>query len=143
QPAEIVAAMPGATAIFVEDKYDGVRAQAHKAGDRVELYSRTLDPVTHRFPEIVAALAALPGAFVLDGEAVAYDATAGRCLPFAALQKRLGRKTVSPQLLVQTPVAFLAFDLLYQDGEALLDHPLTERRARLAALIGAGGPALV
>jgi DNA ligase-1 len=143
KPAEIVAAMPGTPHVVVEDKYDGVRAQAHKEGDRVELYSRTLDPVTHRFPEIVAALAALPGAFVLDGEAVAYDAAAGRCLPFADLQKRLGRKTVSPALLAGTPVAFMAFDLLYQDGTPLLDRPLTERRTRLAALIGAGGSALV
>jgi DNA ligase 1 len=142
-PAEIGAAMPGATHVFVEDKYDGVRAQAHKSGARVELYSRTLDPVTHRFPEIVAALAALPGDFILDGEAVGYDAVAGRCLPFAALQKRLGRKTVSATLLAATPVAFMAFDLLYADGAALLDRPLAERRERLERLIGPGGPALV
>jgi DNA ligase-1 len=136
-PAEIASAMPGTDYVLVEDKYDGVRAQAHKGGDRVELYSRTLDPVTHRFPEIVAALAALPGDFVLDGEAVAYDAEAGRCLPFAALQKRLGRKTVTPALLKSTPVAFMAFDLLYQDGESLLHLPLAERRARLDALFDA------
>jgi DNA ligase-1 len=142
-PAEIASAMPGTDYVLVEDKYDGVRAQAHKGGDRVELYSRTLDPVTHRFPEIVAALAALPGDFVLDGEAVAYDAEAGRCLPFAALQKRLGRKTVTPALLKSTPVAFMAFDLLYQDGESLLTVPLAGRRARLNALVGAGSPALV
>jgi DNA ligase-1 len=142
-PAEIVSAMPGADAVLVEDKYDGVRAQAHKSGDRVELYSRTLDPVTHRFPEIVAALAALPGDFVLDGEAVAYDTTAGRCLQFAALQKRLGRKTVTPALLKSTPVAFLAFDLLYINGVPLLDVPLIERRIHLAGLIGADTPGLV
>ncbi|MGI8589021.1 MAG: ATP-dependent DNA ligase [Chloroflexia bacterium] len=141
QPAEIVAAMPGSS-VFVEDKYDGVRAQAHKQGSRVELYSRTLDPVTHRFPEVVAALAALPGDFVLDGEVVAYDAPAGRCLPFAALQKRLGRKTVAPELLASTPVAFLAFDMLYDDGSVLLDHPLADRRARLERLLGTGDSAL-
>ncbi|MDQ2805648.1 MAG: ATP-dependent DNA ligase [Chloroflexota bacterium] len=142
-PAEIVSAMPDAMTVRVEDKYDGVRAQAHKSGDRVELYSRTLDPMTHRFPEIVAALAALPGDFVLDGEAVAYDAAAGRCLPFAALQTRLGRKTVSAALLARTPVAFMAFDILYDDGESLLPAPLEVRRARLALLIGADGPGLV
>ena len=66
--------------------------QAHKQGDRVELYSRTLDPVTHRFPEVVAALAALPHDFILDGEVVAFAATAagGRCLPFTALQTAPG-----------------------------------------------------
>ncbi|HMA35372.1 MAG TPA: ATP-dependent DNA ligase [Chloroflexia bacterium] len=143
RPAEILAAMPTALAVLVEDKYDGVRAQAHKQGDRVELYSRTLDPVTHRFPEIVAALARLPGDFVLDGEAVAYDPQARRCLPFAALQKRLGRKTVSPALLAATPVAFMAFDILYQDGSVLLDQPLQERRVHLEGLIGVGDAALV
>ncbi len=142
-PEEIVAAMPEAADAFVEDKYDGVRVQAHKQGDEVALYSRTLDVVTHRFPEIVAALAALPGAFVLDGEAVAYDATAGRCLPFADLQKRLGRKTVTPALLARTPVAFMAFDLLYRDGTVLLEAPLATRRAALVDLLGAGRPGLV
>ena len=86
----------------------------------MELYSRTLDPVTHRFPEVVAALAAVPHDFILDGEVVAFAAAAedgaGRCLPFSALQKRLGRKTVSAALLAEVPVAYMVFDLLYLDG---------------------------
>lgn len=141
-PAELLAGAGDTDTLFVDDKYDGVRAQAHKQGERVELYSRTLDPVTHRFPEVVAALAAVPHDFILDGEVVAFaaDATAGatgqggRCLPFSALQKRLGRKTVSAALLAEVPVAYLIFDLLYLDGAVLLDEPLAERRARLEAL---------
>jgi DNA ligase-1 len=136
---ELLAAASDTGTLFIEDKYDGVRAQAHKEGPRVELYSRTLDPVTHRFPEVVAALAAVPHDFILDGEVVAFAAAAadgaGRCLPFSALQKRLGRKTVSAALLAEVPVAYMAFDLLALDGVAQLDRPLAERRAALEALL--------
>lgn len=118
---------------FVEDKYDGVRAQAHKQGDRVALYSRTLDEITHRFPEVVAALSELPGEWILDGEILA--ARDGQILPFKALQARLGRKDVSAELLEQTPVVFIAYDILYQDGAVLLDDPLYMRRVRLEDLI--------
>ena len=118
---------------FVEDKYDGIRAQAHKQGDRVALYSRTLDEITHRFPEVVAALGELPGEWIVDGEILA--ARDGRILPFQALQARLGRKEVSAELLAQTPVVFVAYDILYQDGAVLLDDPLYMRRVRLEDLI--------
>jgi DNA ligase-1 len=134
-PAELLAAAGDADTLFVDDKYDGVRAQAHKQGTQVELYSRTLDPVTHRFPEVVTALAQVPHDFILDGEVVAFDGSSGRCLLFSALQKRLGRKTVSAALLAEIPVAYMAFDLLYLDGAVLLDQPLTERRARMEALL--------
>lgn len=118
---------------FVEDKYDGIRAQAHRQGDRVVLYSRTLDEISHRFPELHAPLLNLPGEWILDGEILA--ARAGRILPFQALQARLGRKDVSAELLAQTPVVFIAYDLLYQDGEVLLETPLYMRRVRLEDLI--------
>src|SRR5205823_75994 len=78
----------------VEDKYDGVRAQVHKEGDRVELYSRTFDRVTARFPELIPPLLALPGTFVLDAEVLAFDPE-GRAIPFTRFQHRLGRKVVS------------------------------------------------
>lgn len=118
---------------FVEDKYDGIRAQVHKRDDRLVLYSRTLDEITHRFPELHAPLLALPGEWVLDGEILA--ASGGRILPFQALQARLGRKEVSAELLAQTPVVFIAYDILYQDGAVLLDDPLYMRRVRLEDLI--------
>ncbi len=118
---------------FVEDKYDGIRAQAHKQGDRIVLYSRTLDDVTSRFPELFGPLLNLPGEWVLDGEVLA--ARDGRILPFKALQPRLGRKEVGAELLASTPVVFVAYDILYQDGEVLLDHPLYMRRVRLEDLV--------
>jgi DNA ligase 1 len=130
-PEEIRRSITGA--FFVEDKYDGIRAQVHKSGDQLALFSRTLDQITHRFPELHAPLLALPGEFILDGEVLA--ARDGRILPFQTLQPRLGRKTVNDELLAQAPVIFVAYDLLYQDGAVLLETPLSERRARLEALL--------
>jgi DNA ligase-1 len=124
-----------ASAFFVEDKYDGIRGQVHKAGERLAIYSRTLDEITHRFPELHAPLLSLPGEFILDGEVLA--ARDGRILPFKELQARLGRKIVGDEVLAQAPVIFVAYDLLYQDGEVLLEIPLAERRARLERLLGA------
>ena len=134
EPAEIRRSISGA--FFLEDKYDGIRAQAHKQGERVALFSRTLDQVTHRFPELVAPLAALPGELILDGEVLA--ARGDQILPFKDLQQRLGRKDVSAALQADTPVIFVVYDLLYQDGDVLLDAPLSERRRRLEALPLAG-----
>lgn len=122
---------------FVEDKYDGIRAQAHKQGERVALFSRTLDEITNRFPELPAPLRGLPGEWIMDGEILAVRD--GRILPFKALQARLGRKDVGAALLAQTPVVFVGYDLLYQDDQVLLDHPLYQRRVRLEDLICTGG----
>ncbi|WP_026370098.1 ATP-dependent DNA ligase [Kallotenue papyrolyticum] len=130
-PAEISAYISGS--FFVEDKYDGIRAQVHKQGTRLVIYSRTLDEITHRFPELHAPLLNLPGAWILDGEIVA--ARDGRILPFQALQPRLGRKAVDDALLTSAPVVFIGYDILYQDGEVLLDTPLYMRRVRLEDLI--------
>ncbi|HYF62591.1 MAG TPA: ATP-dependent DNA ligase [Herpetosiphonaceae bacterium] len=134
EPEEIRRSIAGQ--FFVEDKYDGIRAQAHRTGARVELFSRTLDAVTHRFPEVTAALAGLPHDVILDGEILA--ARDGTILPFAALQKRLGRKTVGAELLAETPVIYIIYDLLYLDGRVLLEAPLSERRAALEALPWSG-----
>ncbi|HEX7709234.1 MAG TPA: ATP-dependent DNA ligase [Thermoanaerobaculia bacterium] len=117
----------GAGAI-ADDKYDGIRAQIHTDGVEVRIYSRTLDQITLRFPEVEAAAKALGVPAILDGEIVAFR---DRILPFAVLQKRLGRRKVAASLLQDAPVVFFAFDLLFVRGEALLDQPL---RARLSAL---------
>jgi len=117
---------------WVEDKYDGIRGQLHKEGDRVVLYSRDLNEVTAAFPEVVAAAASLPHDVLLDGELLAFKD--GVVRPFFELQHRLGRKVVSAQLLADVPVIFVAFDLLYLDGRNLLTEPLRERRRRLEAL---------
>lgn len=118
---------------YVEDKFDGIRGQAHVQTGRVALYTRTLDEVTHRFPELVEPLKLLPSDAVLDGEIVPVRGEA--ILPFLELQKRLGRKTVSEELLADVPVAFIAYDLLYAAGRVLTDAPLAERRAALEALV--------
>lgn len=130
-PEEALKSCPGV--FLVEDKYDGIRAQAHKRGSEVKIFSRTMDEVAE-FQELVPSLRALPGDFVLDGEIVGWRE--GRALPFTLLQTRLGRKEPDLWLPLEIPVNFLVFDLLYRDGELLLDCPLTERRRRLEALVG-------
>ncbi len=118
--------------MVVEEKYDGIRAQAHKSGSRVKIFSRTLDEVVE-FPELRDPLAAVPGEYIVDGEILAWHDA--QPLPFTQLQKRLGRKNPSPLLMDEIPVRFVLFDLLYHDGELLLDQPLTERRRRLRQLL--------
>jgi DNA ligase-1 len=117
---------------WVEDKYDGIRGQLHKEGDRVVLYSRDLNEVTAAFPEVVLAAGAVPNDVLLDGELLAFKD--GFVRPFFELQHRLGRKVVSAELLAEVPVIFVAFDLLYLDGRNLLTEPLRERRQLLETL---------
>jgi DNA ligase 1 len=117
---------------FAEDKLDGIRAQVHKSGDRVAMYTRTMDRTDESFPDVVAALRELPGDFLLDGEVVPYRD--GRVLPFAHIQKRLGRKVLTAKILKDNPATFIAFDILYRDGELLMDRSLRERRAVLESL---------
>src|SRR5205085_6582888 len=121
---------------FVEDKFDGIRAQAHIAAGRLALYSRTMDEITHRFPELSAPLLSLSTDAIIDGEIV--PALGDTILPFSELQKRLGRKTVGEDLLASTPVVFITYDLLYAGGRVLIDEPLEERRRVLEELIPAG-----
>lgn len=120
--------------VWLEDKYDGIRAQLHRAGERVVLFSRDLRPITEQFPEVAAAAAGLDWSGILDGEILAERD--GRVLPFLALQSRLGRKAPPAALVERVPVTFVAFDLLAlgpRDGgaEPLLRLPLAERRRRL------------
>src|SRR6266852_552055 len=128
----------------VEDKYDGIRAQAHVSGGEVRMFSRTRDEITESFPELPMALGGLPKDAILDGEIIAWNSSgAGRALPFSALQQRLGRKKVSARLLREVPVAYLVFDVLYVDGELLLDRPLRERARILNDLLAAPRSAIV
>jgi DNA ligase-1 len=126
----------GAGTWLCEDKYDGIRAQGHKFGDRVKLFSRTLNDAAASFPEIVAALEACEGDFIIDGEIIAQREN--EPLPFRYLQPRLQRKDPSPELLAEVPATFVAFDLLAWHGRFLLDEPLVERRSLLAAALRAG-----
>jgi DNA ligase 1 len=120
----------------VEDKYDGIRAQAHISGGEVKFFSRTRDEITESFPELPDALAGLPRDAILDGEIVAWEHT-GQARPFSVLQQRLGRKKVSEKMLREIPVAYLVFDVLYAGGELLLDRPLRERGRILEGLLAA------
>lgn len=123
---------------FVEDKFDGIRAQAHVKEGRVSIYSRTMDEITHRFPELIEPLKNLTTDVVIDGEIV--PATDERILPFSELQKRLGRKTIGANLMADIPVVLVAYDLLYAAGRVLIDEALEERLRALAQLIPTEGP---
>ncbi len=125
--------------VWVEDKYDGIRAQLHKRGSDVRLYSRDLHDVSSQFPEVVEAARPLAWSGVLDGEILGWKD--GLVLPFIILQARLGRKDPSAQIQAEVPVIYVAFDLLAEGAgdddardrtvEPLLREPLTIRRARL------------
>ncbi|MGA2644739.1 MAG: ATP-dependent DNA ligase [Candidatus Sulfotelmatobacter sp.] len=143
----------------VEDKYDGIRAQAHVSGGEVKFFSRTRDEITESFPELPNALAGLPHDAILDGEIVAWEypvsreqthevvdenpseaaeekaAKLGHAQPFSVLQKRLGRKKVSQKMLQEIPVAYLVFDVLYAGGKLLIDRSLHERATLLDTLL--------
>jgi DNA ligase-1 len=128
---------------FLEDKYDGMRAQVH-CGDaeqpgRVTIYSRNREDVTESFPELEEAFARVhperDGALIFDGEILGWDLEQARALPFAVLGQRIGRKKVSNGWRQQVPVVFMAFDLMFAGGELLLERPLRERRNRLEAVV--------
>ena len=133
--ADIARTMPDE--FFVEDKFDGIRAQAHTKDGRVELYSRTMDEITHRFPELVSPLKDLGIEAVIDGEIV--PARGEHILPFSELQKRLGRKTIGADLLSEVPVIFVAYDLLYAQGQILTDTSLQDRREILERIAPSDG----
>jgi DNA ligase-1 len=145
----------------VEDKYDGIRAQAHVSDGEVRIFSRTRDEITESFPELPPSLAGLPQDAILDGEIVAWEYpprleaaqavvdepasdegearadNLGRARPFSVLQQRLGRKKVSENMLRENPVAYLVFDVLYADGQLMLERPLRERARALDSLLAA------
>jgi DNA ligase-1 len=120
---------------WIEDKYDGIRAQLHIAEDRVGIYTRDLRDVTGQFADLVRNARALTEhRAIFDGEILAFSE--GRKLTFFDLQKRLGRKTTDDLFLgaSDVPVIFRAFDLLWLDGETLLRTPLWARREKLESI---------
>ena len=152
------------TEAAVEDKYDGIRAQAHISDGVVKFFSRTRDEITESFPELPEALTGLSQDAILDGEIVAWEypqdlaltqlvvdespseageikageikaAELGQARPFSVLQQRLGRKKVSEKMLREIPVAFLVFDILYANNELLIDRSLRERALVLDELL--------
>lgn len=121
--------------VWLEEKFDGIRCQLHKQGDRVELYSRDLKRITGQFPDLARAALAINGDFIGDGELLAWRE--GRALPFAELQKRLGRKGDDFFLGAEIPVSISFYDLLWLNGRSLLKEPLTTRRTSLEELLSA------
>ena len=123
-----------------EWKWDGIRAQAVRRGGALHLWSRGEDLVTPRFPDLAALGDHLPDGTVIDGELVAWGGAAP--LPFAALQRRIGRKTVPKALLREAPARLLAYDLLEEGGADIRALPFADRRARLEVLLAALPPGL-
>ncbi len=118
--------------VWIEDKFDGIRAQLHRASGRVEIFSRDLKPITEQFQEVARNARLLGDDAVLDGEIVAYEE--GRKLTFFDLQKRLGRNQHDLFLPAEIPVVYVVFDILWLKGASLLHLPLSERRMKLEAL---------
>jgi len=125
-----------ATTVFVEDKFDGIRAQLHRGAMRVEIFSRDLRRITDQFAELAELARRFSEELILDGEIMAFEH--GKKLTFLDLQKRLGRKNEGADLFAaasaDVPVVFIAFDLLWLNGRSLLKTPLRERRDFLRGL---------
>jgi DNA ligase-1 len=121
---------------FVEYKYDGERAQIHKAGDKVWIYSRRLENITHQYPDVVEYTRKYIKAkeAIVEGEIVAYDPDTGELRPFQELMRRK-RKHDIHLAIKEVPVKVFLFDLLYVDGEDYTMKPLPERRAKLLEII--------
>ena len=121
---------------LAEWKWDGIRAQLIRRAGSTYLWSRGEELITDRYPEVAEAAGLLPDGTVLDGELLAFDDTV---LPFAQLQRRIGRKKVGKKLVREVPVVMLAFDLLEWEGEDIREAPFTERRHLLQAAIPPAG----
>ncbi|MFI6108388.1 ATP-dependent DNA ligase [Streptomyces sp. NPDC051310] len=119
----------------VEEKLDGIRVQVHRSGGDVRVYTRSLDDITDRLPEVSAVARSLDGdRFVLDGEVIALDA-AGRPAPFQDIASRVGSRVDVATAAAALPVSPVFFDVLAADGAVLLDLPGRERHAELARLV--------
>ena len=122
--------------VYVEDKFDGIRAQLHRGTQRVEIFSRDLRRMTDQFPELAEHARNFNAEIILDGEIMAFEH--GKKLTFFDLQKRLGRKSEGADLFAtasaDVPVVFVAFDLLWMNGKSFLRRPLRERRDALRTL---------
>jgi DNA ligase-1 len=121
---------------FIEYKYDGERAQIHKAGDKIWIYSRRLENITHQYPDVVEYARKYIRAreAIVEGEIVAYDPDTGELRPFQELMRRK-RKHDIHIAIKEVPVKVFLFDLLYVDGEDYTMKPLPERRAKLLEVI--------
>src|SRR5262249_39767163 len=138
QPADdLDAALARVSPAGVEEKLDGVRIQVHRSGSEVAVFTRSLDDITARVPEVVEAALSLPaGALILDGEAIALRPD-GRPQPFQVTASRAGSRGDVPRLRAEVPLVSVFFDVLHAGGEDLLDLPGADRVAALAGLVPA------
>src|ERR1051325_5849684 len=129
--------------LICEYKYDGIRAQMHKFGQEIRLFSRKLADVTNAFPELVNAaaevrLSSQPSKalsdidFILDGEVIAFQN--GKPLHFQELQKRLHKKNLTKQIIAETPLVYVVFDIMYLNGESLNKKSIKERKEILSSI---------
>jgi DNA ligase-1 len=119
----------------IEWKLDGARIQVHRQDERVVVYTRNLNDVTARVPEVVDVVRAMPAReLILDGEVIALMSS-GRPRSFQDTMRRFGRRLDIETLRAELPLTPFFFDILYQDGESLIDHPLSERLERLERIL--------
>ena len=124
--------LPGEN-VWLEDKFDGIRAQVHRSAERVEIFTRDLKPISGQFPEVCTSMRLLSDEVVFDGEIIAH--AEGKKLTFFDLQKRLGRRDQADLFLPsEVSVKYVVFDLLWKNGVSLLERPLEVRRAELEGL---------
>ncbi|HVW08784.1 MAG TPA: ATP-dependent DNA ligase [Bryobacteraceae bacterium] len=120
--------------LALEYKLDGARIQVHKRGEEVRVYTRALNDVTESVPEVLQAARALPAdSLILDGEVISFAAD-GRPQPFQVTMRRFGRRVELERLQAEVPLTPVWFDLLYFDGQPLIDHPQAERFAMLRTI---------
>ena len=126
--------------LICEFKYDGIRAQMHKSGQQIRLFSRNLSDITNTFPELVNAAMNVKllsstslvdiENFILDGEVMAFQN--GKPLHFRELQKRLHKKNLTEQIMAETPLVYVVFDIMYFIGESLIKKSIKERKEILS-----------
>ncbi|MFJ3945612.1 ATP-dependent DNA ligase [Streptomyces griseoaurantiacus] len=133
--SSVISAVEKLGACAVEEKLDGIRVQVHRDGEVVRVYTRTLDDITDRLPEVSAAARELTrGRFVLDGEVIALDEE-GRPRSFQETAGRVGSRVDVDRAAAAVPVSPVFFDVLSVDGRDLLDLPFAERHTELARLV--------
>jgi len=125
--------------LICEFKYDGIRAQMHKSGQQIRLFSRKLSEITNAFPELANAAVNVKLLsstllsdidFILDGEVIAFQN--GKPLHFQELQKRLHKKNLTEQIMTETPLLYVVFDIMYFNGESLIKKSIRERKEILS-----------
>src|SRR5256712_1502319 len=130
------AALSMRATVYLEDKFDGIRAQLHRSTQRVEIFSRDLRRITKQFPDLAEQARNFAQELIVDGEIIAFEE--GRRLTFFDLQKRLGRKSDGGDLfeaaVADVPVGFIIFDLFLLNGRSLLKTPLRGRREQLGGV---------